>query len=69
MCSSLLLGKHSLQTISHLEKLQTELAFNLANNETKLSNIKESMSNNVQTIKNNIESLRQRIDDIKGYDK
>ncbi|XP_065211664.1 dynactin subunit 2 [Planococcus citri] len=58
-------GKFTLQTISHLEKLQTELAQNLANNETTLNNIKQSMAANTETINNNIESLKKRIEDLK----
>lgn len=51
-----------MQTISHLEALQSELAASLANNNTALRNIQENLNSNLAVIKNDVQSLKTRIE-------
>lgn len=57
-------GKQSVQTITHLETLQAEIATKLANNNALLNNVKENLSSNISVIKDNVESLKTRVENL-----
>lgn len=53
-----------MQTVSHLESLQSELFANLANNNALLNDVKENMKVNMAIITENVNFLKTKVETL-----